>query len=62
MTEEDRIRQTFEDYVKAFRAGDAEACGQFYAEDVEYIACGMAPSLAALIYPNYVCRQQSGFI
>ena len=43
MTDEDRIRKMFDDYVAAFRAGDANACGRFYAEDAEYVACGMAP-------------------
>ena len=43
MDDKSRIKRTFDDYLAAFRAGDAEACASFYAEDGEYIACGMAP-------------------
>ena len=43
MTDEDKIKRCFEDYLTAFRAGDAEACGRSYADNAEYLACGIAP-------------------
>ena len=35
MTEEERLRQTFKAYVSALESGDARACGEVYATDVE---------------------------
>ena len=43
MDDKSRIMRIFDGYLAAFRAGDADVCGSFYAEDSEYIACGMAP-------------------
>lgn len=43
MTDEEKITSLHEAYEVAFRSKDAEACGNCYAEDAEYITCGMAP-------------------
>ncbi len=43
MTDEAKIANLFEAYEAAFRNKDAEGCGECYAEDAEYIACGMLP-------------------
>ena len=43
MTDEEKITSLHEAYEVAFRSKDPEACGNCYAEDAEYIACGMAP-------------------
>lgn len=42
MTDEEKITSLFEAYEAAFRNKDAEGCGNCYAQDAEYIACGMA--------------------
>lgn len=43
MTDEEKITSLHETYEVAFNNKDPEACGNCYAEDAEYIACGMAP-------------------
>ncbi len=43
MPDDEDVKALFRVYEAALKAGDAHGCGQCYADNAEYLACGMAP-------------------